>query len=1139
MRGLAIIMAVLLLAVSSWAQAQDAPPVTGEPEQISIEPGDIELAAEDIEAAVARFTERAAEFQGDIGRTVEGQFKNREKQVDARFESQLQKQEALEMLAIEDAIKQFEAFVERFPNEERYTPDALFRLADLHYVKAKRQFEIVRLDKIREYEKQLELFDEGLLRTEPEPPHADFSRSIVLYDRISQQFPNYRYIDAVYYLMAYCYQEQGNLPKVRAAFEDLIASRPDSSYIAEAYLRIGDAHFNEQNYEPALAALEKASQFKDSFFYDQILYKLASTYFILNRFEESVATFAKVNDYSEVMKKKEGRDSYFRDEAIKYIAFCYAQGTDYWANAGEANAEAFFDRYGDVPWEADVFRDLGDYFYQQSDWSQAVASYKRVLAKDPWDPDNPELQMRIIAIYWRGLKDEQQVNTERERLIVDYGEDSQWAMNNADNPEAVREASQLALDSLKQWATFQHVQAFRYRQNGEEQEAVAYYGRAAQAYRKFLEKFPHDKEAYELTFRLAETLFYSGDFTEAVNVYLKVRDSKLNDVHFQESAYQVVYCYWNIILAAEGQLTQTEEQVAEQQKEREKLKGQATELELPELKQKYIEASDFYVAKVPDPKDKELIAWNSAEIFYQYNHLESARERYIGIVDNFPKSEFAPRAAQRIIDTYTIVEDWVKVAEWSERLAALDIGSGEQRAEMRARLMFIKGNAMARFAADLEARQEWEKAAEQYLAAVAQDRKNIDAPKMLFNAAVDYRNAGRPAKAMELFERVVTEYPEAEFASEALYFVAENAYDSFNLDKASTSYARLYTKYPNIDPQRKCSAVYNHAQLEEFNHNYREAARIYESYVDTCEAVDPNAPVILFRAGEIYEKQEDWRNMNRLYSAFVDRYGSQPAYYRFVVQAYYKIGQAYMRRGSMRDAVTYFEKALAFFAGKPVLKDDFIANQMAAEARFTLVDMEFDKYRNLKIGGRTQAKLAESFQAKEKAMYDMIKLYVSVKDFRSPEYFLAASYRSALVVEMYADALFDAPMPKIAGLTQEEEEEFQAQYEQKMYELATPFYKQAAQVYLQALEDGRKAKLFGSPWMKRIFQALNRPNILPHVVGSVTMRKPELPRFESTVTSPLPFDTGLPHERIKPVEEAPKPEDAQPAQGQPASAATP
>lgn len=1083
-----------------------------------IEPSkqDYILAEEDVEEAVKRFTKRASEFQSDISGTVEENYKSRSEFIDRKYEGELRKFESQEITVILSAIEKFESFVKRFPSEKEYTPDAMFRLAELYYQKARHEFNTDRERFVRDYEKRLQMFDEGLIDYEPKAPHPDFDNSLKYYNIITRKFPSYRYIADVYYLMAYCYQEEGDLPKVRRSFEDLIASRPDSKYVAEAYLRIGDAYFNENNYEPALQALLRAATYQDSALYDQILYKLASTYFILNRFTEAVQTFARLNDYSEELLLKKKRHSYFRDESVKYIAFCYAQSDDYWQGAGVGNAIRFFDKYGEPKWEADVFRDLGDYFYQQSKWQEAVIAYKRVLNKDPWDQDNPKLQMKIISIYLRGIKDDKQMNIERERLIEDFGEESAWAMQNADNPEAVEEATNLALDSLKQWAYFLHMQAYQYRQSGNEKEAQSFYKKAARAYKRFLKRFPHDKEAYELNFRLAEARFYSGNYKSAAKTYLSVRDSKLSKKYFQIAAYQLVLCYWNRILQNEGQLTQSEEEVEEQQRER--MKGKVAKKKIPEPKMKYIEASDFYVANVKDPEDKEGLAWNSAEIYFEYNELETARERYIDIVNKFPKSEFALRAAERIIDTYKIVEDWVKVTEWSERMAALEIGGTEEREQMRARLKFVKGNAMAMYAMELEQRKEWEKAADQYLKAVAMDPKGKDAPKMIYNAAIDYGNAKRPAKAMVLFQRIVDDYPQAEFASESLYYVAESAYDAFNLNKASQAYAKLYTEYPDTDKKRICLAIYNHAQLEEFNHAYRKAAGIYEKYVKECGDVDKNAPLILFRSGEIYEKLGDWRRMDRIYQSFIDRYGKTEGNQRFAIQAYVRMADAYEKRGRSRDAVKYYQKAIDFFKSMPVLETDALANELTAKAEFTLVELEFEKYKQEKITGRNQEQLAESFKKKEARMLEVVELYTKIKNYRSPEYFFAASVRSAECIEVYANALFDAPVliPKeIKRAGADYVEEFRLQYEQTMYDLATPYYKKAADMYLEAMENARKAKLYSSIWMKRLFQALNRPNVKPHVMGDIVLRKPELPKFKDDVVLPLPLDTGKEHQQVR------------------------
>ena len=1128
---LVLIFATILFVVESAPgfsaeETATVAPVKTQAKTLAVKPGEAAATQQEFEEAVKAFSERVQEFTVDIGELVGDQYSRKEKEIDTKYEAEVSKLEAQEADAILSAIEALEKFIALYPSVPEYSPDVMFRLAELYYQKGKKEFDLVREQLLKDYERKLAMFDEGKIDKEPTAPHPDFNRTIELYNRIAANFPDYRYIDAVYYQMAYCYQEEGNLPNVRRALENLIASRPKSQYIAEAYLRIGNAYFDELNYDPALQALLKAAEFEGSTFYDQILYKLASTYFILNRFDDAVATFTRVNDYSEKMKEKQGRHSYYRDESIKYIAFCHAQSSDYWTKTGEHNAEMYFDATGAKPWEADVFRDLGDYFVQQTKWEDAVAAYRRVLTKDPYNPENPELQNKIIDIYIWGLKDEKMQNQERERLVNDYGEGSEWAKRNADNPDALQVAQSLALNSLRQWAIFQHMQAQKYKELGKMDDALVYYKRAADAYRRFLTKFPNDKEAYDLNYNLAEALFFSGDYKSAVAEFTKVRDSKLDNKYFQDSAFAVVLCYDNLIGKKGDQLTATEEETQAQQRER--LKGKVEKKEIPELKKKYVEAGDFYVAHATKPQKQEEIAFNSAFILFEFNHLDEARDRFINFVNNFPKSELAPRAARHIIDTYTLVEDWVKVTEWSEKLASLEIGSGEEREKMLAQFKMIKGNAMANYAAELEQRKEYEKAAEQYMKAVGQDAKGKDAPAMLYNAAANYSRAKRPAKAMELFQRMVDEYPDAEFAGESLYYVAENAFDSFQLDQASSAYKNLYTKYADkgLEPKRKCQAIFNHAMLKEFNHEYESAAGIYEKYSNECDSIEPDAPVKLFVAGELYEKLSDWKNMQRIYESFIKKYGQKPENHRFVVQAYFKIGKAYEGRKAgkgdggpmIKEAVKFYNKALEFFDTHPGLASDALANNLAAQAKFTLVSLEDEKYMTIKIAGRNPKQMKESFDKKQQAMNDMIKLYSEVKRYKSPEYFLATTYKTGEVIVSFADALFDAPVPpELVKFG----EDAVLEYQQQLADQARPFYELASKTYLEAFDSGKKAKLFASPWMKRVYQGLNHPNIRGLVGETLHMRKRAKPLFRQRVTSPLPVDNGRPHVPVKPKEEAP------------------
>ena len=255
--------------------------------------------------------------------------------------------------------------------------------------------------------------------------------------------------------------------------------------------------------------------------------------------------------------------------------------------------------------------------------------------------------------------------------------------------------------------------------------------------------------------------------------------------------------------------------------------------------------------------------------------------------------------------------------------------------------------------------------------------------------------------------------------------------------------------------------------------------------------------------------------MTRVYEDFISRFGARADFQRNVVQIYVTIGDAYARRNNIRESVRQYEKAIQFFNAHPAISTDFLANNLAAKAQFLLVDMEYDSYRAVRIAGQNPQAMARSFSDKEARMKAVIESFKKVKQFRSPEYYLASNCRSAQAVVLFADALFEAPVPRDL---QRLGEEYVLEYQQQLADQARPYYEAAAKTLLQAFEEAKEAKLFGSPWMKRLIETLNHPNLQNFVGGGVKMRKPEKTRFRRSVTSPLPLDNGRPHERVKPEE---------------------
>ena len=108
-----------------------------------------------------------------------------------------------------DAIAMFEAFLRKYPSDRRWTPDAMFRLAELYYEKSSDEF----LTAQEAYQKALDSPNPPT----GEPPRPDYTNTVGLYRRMLVEFPNYRLLDAAYYLLGFCLGEMGQEAEGRQA----------------------------------------------------------------------------------------------------------------------------------------------------------------------------------------------------------------------------------------------------------------------------------------------------------------------------------------------------------------------------------------------------------------------------------------------------------------------------------------------------------------------------------------------------------------------------------------------------------------------------------------------------------------------------------------------------------------------------------------------------------------------------------------------------------------------------------------------------------------------------------------------------------------------------------------------------------
>ena len=110
----------------------------------------------------------------------------------------------------------FEAFLLKYPNDKRWTPDAMFRLAELYYEKSAEEY----LDADEAYKKALD----GPNPPDTPPPRVDYTKTINLYRRLLTEFPSYRLLDAAYYLLGFCLGEMGEEQQAKQALLALVCA---------------------------------------------------------------------------------------------------------------------------------------------------------------------------------------------------------------------------------------------------------------------------------------------------------------------------------------------------------------------------------------------------------------------------------------------------------------------------------------------------------------------------------------------------------------------------------------------------------------------------------------------------------------------------------------------------------------------------------------------------------------------------------------------------------------------------------------------------------------------------------------------------------------------------------------------------
>lgn len=1026
-----------------------------------------------IEELFRSFEAEAREYRDDVQLIIERRFEDQKEALVGRYERAIREKELGERQERLAAIELFERFIAKYPDDPKYTPDAMIRLAELYYEKA-----------VDDQQLALAAFEErqrmGSLDEPPQDAVRSFDRSIALYRRVIEKFPDYRLIDTVHYLLGWCLGEQGEAELARDTFRALIERHPDSRHVPEAWVRIGEYYFDaagdDEGLREAIHAYQKAIAFRDSALYDKALYKLGWSYYRLNEFDPAVETFLRLIDHYGSLSEQDPDGGDLRGEALQYTAISFADES--WG--GVQRMVEFFKALGGRRYEHELFRRLGDVLFDSTRYKEAIEAYRIVLARAPTSADAPQVQDRIVQAYARD-GDRDAAFAERSRLVDLYGAGTPWHEANKGDQNVLSAARELVEKSMLASAQFFHLQAADYEKQANDETlsletrqqapllAFKNYQQAAKAYGDYLKEYPHTRDLYDIQYFHAETLYRSLQFRAAAEVYAKVRDSNTDNKYLANAAY-------NVVLSLQREIEQQESQGLLERREpcSTDCKARLAEfkpLMIPDVRRELIQAADVYMKKVPEAEDAPLLSYRAAQTFFAFFHFDEARERYEEIIRRYGDSEYSEYAYNDIFISYLLVDDWMNVETFADRLLA-ESRRVRDDPERRSEVRTLKYGARFKRADLAMQAQKWDEAARLYVSIVDDTQKEAkewgaftDADKALYNAATCYREGRRFASAMDAYERLYKEFPKSPLAETALFFVAENAEKAFEFDRAIDGYRRLVDGYR--DSRDRAAAMFNLAQLYEATQQYDKAAKAFQDYADQYPN-EADAPDMAFKAATISQRTRDFRTLIDGLQRFVRKYGARPEHSEKIVQAWARIGHAHRELGNDAEAYKAWERTVGEYDRLKQQPETFAA-QAAGDAALQLAERAFKQFEKAKFdprgrGARLQKSIQTQLEGLAGQLEDVKRRYTEViVKYRWPEWQTAALFRMGNADEIFAQKLIDSPCP--AEIRNELGEEGCTEYRIMLEEQMAPIHERAVNAYVTAADKAQELRIVNE-WTK-------------------------------------------------------------------------
>jgi TolA-binding protein len=652
-----------------------------------------------------------------------------------------------------EAIAALQTFLGRHPASTN-RGEMRFRLADLLLLDARQSFR----ERMAAYLKAQSAGRAAGMAV----PVVDRAPALALYRKILAEDRDFAHLDAVLFNAGMLLADEGD-PAADRFFQQLVDGYPESRYMQEATLRMGDLRFDQARFADAIPLYRRAANGTDPSLQAIALYKMGWAYFNEERLPEAADAFRAVLDVYETRHR--GRINVdIEGEAEAYLVHALARS---------GGAEAFashFDRVGPRPYERRVLRALGQHFRRYSLFDQAAAADQLYLRRYPLDPEALISAQRLPETYERW---DRPALARQARLDVAplFAPGSAWAA--AQTSDSVRTAgAEFARASWRTVALDTHRAARTHGSADDWRETL-------RLYQLLIAHWPKDDEtpAYELG--SGEACARLGDYQAALRHDRVAADAGNDSLAAAALVHRVaVNDLWY-------------------ESTRDTTRHGAQALGRDSLARAVLTAGDELRMRFPAHPAGGDVLWRQGNLAFAHGWLDTAAADFARLVARRPPDARAPQAAGLEADAWFRLGRFDAAGVAFETTLAIARRSGRADLEKRAAesipVCYYR-DAEALAARDSTAYQEQ---AQRFEQVAARWPSYEHAPLAEYRAGLAWLHAGKTREGVRALQKVISDFPRSDYVKDAHLEIARTWESSGDRAAAANAYVAFADRYPN------------------------------------------------------------------------------------------------------------------------------------------------------------------------------------------------------------------------------------------------------------------------------------------------------------------------------------------------------